>query len=164
MIEWSETTYAGGKKRKFWGVTAARTDDAIVAAFAEQWRKVFTDVLSWYAPDRWNGLFCGVNVYEGTFDFSPVLDFELIKSLPGCHLKFDALEEILQGDFETDEEFDAACQRETSRYVNFILSGWELAQPHVAKECKLDAQQIPFRVIDTPEPVPPLAETVLTLV
>lgn len=163
-ITWTMTTTGGGKKRKFWGTTSASNDDQIAAAFAEQWRKVFLDVLTWYAPEQWNTLVCGVEAYEGSFDFAPRLDFDLQKSLPGCHLKFDALEGRVQGDFATDEEFEEVCQLETKRYIGLLMRGWERAHLETEIAGTFKSLRIPFRVIDSPEPTAtPLLETVLGL-
>lgn len=161
-IVWTTTSSGGGKKRKFWGVTEAADDNQIAAAFAEQWRKVFLEVLPWYPPEKWNTLHCGVNAYEGTFDFAPLLDFDLRKSLPGCHLKFDALEGRVQDDFDTDEEFEEVCQAETERYLGLLMRGWEQARGDKEVADRLKALRIPFRAIDSPEPAAkPLVETVL---
>jgi hypothetical protein len=103
-----------------------------------------------------------VNTYEGTFDFAPLLDFDLLKSLPGCHLKFDALEGRVQDDFDSDEEFEEVCQAETERYLRLLMLGWEQARGDTEIANRLKSRSLPFRAIDSPEPTAtPLVEAVL---
>lgn len=162
-IAWAMTTSAGGKRRKFWATTAAANETEAVDSFAQTWTKVLIDVLQWYSPQEWDGLLCGINIYEGTFDFAAIRDFDLRQLLTGCSLKFDALEDRLQGDFASDGAFEVACREEESRYLGYLLAGWERVRHLPAAREVVGQAPLPFRAITDPERIAePCFESLLT--
>jgi hypothetical protein len=145
-----------------WGESDARRDAEFVASFREVWLKVVSEYLGDLPCKQWNSLLCGVDVYEGSFSFTPTTDFDLRRQLTGCRLHFRTLEHITQANYDTDEEFEEVISRVEARFVGFIQQGW-IAACETLAETFDPAWQLPARIINSPEETPPLLETVLTL-
>lgn len=154
MIEWTVTTSAGGKKRKFWGETDARSDSDVTQAFREQWRKVFEDVLTWYPDSKWDTLNCGCIAYCGTFDFGPRPQFDPFGELPGCNLCFTFLRDSLRSDFSSTEVFERACGEQERRHIELFMRAWSDVKDDAAIRVILKTRAIPFSLANKPDADP----------
>ena len=154
-----------GPRPTAWGECNARDDAEFVAAFCEVWSKLVREYLTCFPREQWNSVLCGAHVYEGSFSFSPALDFDLFRQLPGCRIHFPVLEEITQADYDSDAEFEKVCVQEELRFADFIQQGWLVARDALAETLTHDpAWQLPLRIINSPElKAPPLLDTRLTL-
>lgn len=147
------------KNRLFTGESTAVEEAEIRADLAELWLKAFSEVLPWYPAEKWNSVQGSIDAYEGTIDLTPLLDFDLLTSLPGCRVHFDSLEGITQADFDSDDEFEVVYHREEERYVSFLQAAWAEARQRKLVGEFLQARTIPFRIVNSPEEdEAPLAE------
>ena len=160
LVEWKLIEDRHGIIKNLWGTTSVFDDTLIVEAFAEQWRKFFDTVISWYEQDRWNSVLCVCIADRGDFDIIPTEDLDFRGTKGRVNLRFSELRANLWYDrFPDDAASHLAFQHEEKRFVKALMAAWSKVRSESAIAHIFESRVIPFRIINTDESdVPPLLD------
>ncbi len=162
-IKWELIEDRNGRNRKFWGESDATELEDVRADFREMFRKLFEEQIPRFSRDSWNCLICAETVDTGGFVMELVKDFDLLQSQRGIALHFARLRDHLEGDFSSDEDFEAECASQEKQYVRVLMEAWSDVKNAPVIQSVLSHGSIPFRIINTPEnQVSPVLETTLS--